>query len=110
MHKNTESTLTPLLCANNVALKDDTERNILKIKWTLKKKNLHDSDVYNQKVRYKEFWWSKVILLHKILIINTKNYSLYDQKLNIFYYVTDFVIKKMLPKIFSIFCNKACYK
>lgn len=45
--KNTESNLTPSLCANSVALEDNPVRNFLKIKWTLKKKNFHDLNVYN---------------------------------------------------------------
>lgn len=60
------------------------------------KKNLYDSDEYNQ-VHINNFEVLKYILLHKILIIGTNNYSLYEQKLNIFYYVKGFFCKTMLP-------------
>lgn len=50
------------------------------------------------------------MLLNKTSIMNNDGSNLYDQKLNILYYIAGFVVRTISQKVFCISCKKSLLK
>lgn len=99
-----------IVLKNSIALDKDLVGNIFEIKWTQKKKIFMILDVYNQEVECIENNSNDPgdeILLHKISNMDCIISNLYDQKLNILFYVAGFVVKQITPKVFCITWEKS---
>lgn len=108
-----KNSITPSPCANSFALDDDPVGNIFDIKWAQKKVHLTESDINNQEFECVENNYDELgdeMLLNKISIMDSNSSNLYDQKLNILYYIAGFVVKTISPKVFCISCKKSLLK
>jgi len=104
-----KNSFTPLPSANNIALDDDPVGNIFEIKLPQKKVHLTKSDVSDQGIESIENNYDELgdeMLLNKISILNNDSSNLDDQKLNILYYITGFVVRTISQKSLLYFLQK----
>jgi len=105
-----KNSITPSRSTNSIALDDDPVGNIFEIKWAQKKVHLTESDVSDQGIESIENNCDELgdeMLLNKISIMNNDSSNLYDQKLNILYYIAGFVVRTISQKVFCISCKKS---
>jgi len=105
-----KNSITPSPSANSIALDDNPVGNIFEIKWAQKRVHLTESDVSDQGIESIENNCDELgdeMLLNKISIMNKDSSNLYDQKLNILYYIAGFVVRTISQKVFCISCKKS---